>query len=327
MKNSLFETLCCCLNVFACRENATQAIHCVLRSFHTHFNAAYSIVVLQNPENENLEIAHYNDVSMTVAHDFRRGIGNGPIGKLFYSEHVIEVCRKSPKEDYEDFLIDNPYEEVMASQIIFGRRTIGYIAVYFNESGKITHENKEFLQAICRIYSEALEVEELKDSVNQLRRYCPETGLLCPSFFLQKLGDEVPRSIRYNIPLTLAIMDNDNFKEILNLYGLQIAREMFKELADELKICIRGIDVLGIYGTDEFILFMPNTSMESSEIMIRRFQETLKVKKFTQKEVSTSFSFGMTEVVKSDTLDSLMKRVLSGLFKARCSGKGLLVKV
>jgi len=158
-----------------------------------------------------------------------------------------------------------------------------------------------------------------------LRRFDPDTGIFCHQYFISKLEEEVGKSNRYEKPLCLTIMDVDNYKKTINCHGNEVAKQLLRDLAYVLKSCIRGVDLLGLIGLDEFIVAMPNTDIEGAKEVIERFITALENHSFTEKNIKSSFSFGITALHHHDSLEDFISRAQIALYKARKSGQGLLI--
>ena len=90
------------------------------------------------------------------------------------------------------------------------------------------------------------------------------------------LNDEWNRCLRLNMPITLALIDIDNFKSINDTYGHQAGDECLKIIAALLKrFSKRPSDICARYGGDEFVLLLGNTDFETSVVLINRLLDTI----------------------------------------------------
>ncbi|MEI6449363.1 MAG: diguanylate cyclase [Actinomycetes bacterium] len=91
------------------------------------------------------------------------------------------------------------------------------------------------------------------------------TGLCNHRRFRERLYEEVVRAQRYNLPLTLLMIDIDDFKAFNDDYGQVIGDELLRIVAKLLKAGLRrSIDLAARYGGEEFAVMLPNTPPEDA---------------------------------------------------------------
>lgn len=86
------------------------------------------------------------------------------------------------------------------------------------------------------------------------------TGLYNRRYFNQELGRAVARSAEIGEPLTLAILDLDDFKQINDSFGHQAGDVALRVVAECLNATVNGAAVTARIGGDEFAIILPNTT-------------------------------------------------------------------
>lgn len=96
------------------------------------------------------------------------------------------------------------------------------------------------------------------------------TGLRNRRYFYKRLAYEMERLRRTSIPISLAIIDIDNFKRINDTYGHNEGDRVLIELSKIFKSNIRVIDTIARWGGEEFTVILPNTNIEGAKIFAER---------------------------------------------------------
>ncbi|MEL7565144.1 MAG: GGDEF domain-containing protein [Dehalobacterium sp.] len=101
------------------------------------------------------------------------------------------------------------------------------------------------------------------------------TGLRNRRYFYKKLAYEMERFKRTKRPLSLAILDLDNFKNINDTYGHLEGDRILTELSNILKKHTRAIDTVARWGGEEFAIILPETNIEGAKICAERIRSLI----------------------------------------------------
>ncbi|HTX68106.1 MAG TPA: diguanylate cyclase [Thermoleophilia bacterium] len=89
------------------------------------------------------------------------------------------------------------------------------------------------------------------------------TGLYNHRYFWERLRDEVSRATRYDQPLSLLMLDLDDFKNVNDHYGHPVGDEVLRAVGNALQTQLRqGVDCAARYGGEEFAVILPSTGSE-----------------------------------------------------------------
>lgn len=117
------------------------------------------------------------------------------------------------------------------------------------------------------------------------------TGLYNHRLFYERLGDELDRAKRYDRPLSVVLMDLDNFKAVNDLKGHQFGDQLLVKCAERLQEDLRQTDILCRYGGDEFGLILTETSRAHADSLMLRLSRDFKD---LGKKAGAPLSFGMS---------------------------------
>ncbi|HVT58784.1 MAG TPA: diguanylate cyclase [Thermoanaerobaculia bacterium] len=144
-----------------------------------------------------------------------------------------------------------------------------------------------------------------------------------------RLGEELRRARRYRLPLSVVLCDFDHFKEVNDSHGHMAGDAVLREGAMVLRHSLRGSDMLGRYGGEEFLAVLPQVDLESARQAaerLRRDIEQHRVRLPAGAEVRITASFGVASSselagrpkITGDRLVSLADR---RLYLAKAAGR------
>jgi diguanylate cyclase len=150
------------------------------------------------------------------------------------------------------------------------------------------------------------------------------TGIFNRRYLETKLEEEFDRHIRYNRPLSLIMLDIDNFKKINDNHGHQAGDFILKKLASLIDERIRAVDIVARYGGEEFCCLLPETTSESALALAEflRMGVEAEIYHFKDKSLKITISQGVSELNDNvDSAEALLKLADDGLYDAKRSGK------
>jgi diguanylate cyclase (GGDEF)-like protein len=116
---------------------------------------------------------------------------------------------------------------------------------------------------------------EQNQILQNLAHYDPLTKAANRRLFDDRGNQIVKRSKRHKEPLTLILFDLDDFKIVNDTFGHEIGDLLLIKFTEIVDKCKRDTDTLARLGGDEFALLLPNTSSESSKIIIDKIISSL----------------------------------------------------
>jgi len=150
------------------------------------------------------------------------------------------------------------------------------------------------------------------------------TNLFNRRYFYEIIENFIQLSKRNKTPISLCMIDIDNFKNINDQYGHSVGDIVLKTFADEVKEIIRQSDILVRFGGEEFLLLLPNTNIDNAEILANKICTHFNK---SSNEVHFTVSIGISEYKNNNSIDNLINEADQCLYLAKENGKNQVVKL
>ena len=152
----------------------------------------------------------------------------------------------------------------------------------------------------------------------------PLTGLPNRRHVFARLEALMTEALELRVPLTVAVIDLDMFKQINDRHGHGAGDSVLVAFAQRVGATLRPRDILGRIGGEEFLLVLMNTGRAGAERVLGEARKALRAGTLLQElpALKVDFSAGMTVAQPGDTCDALWQRADSGLFSAKAAGRG-----
>ena len=108
------------------------------------------------------------------------------------------------------------------------------------------------------------ELEERNRELSELAVRDSLTGLYNHSTTIELLEQLLSQSQRYEFPIATVMLDIDNFKQLNDSFGHQLGDHVLEEVSQTLADSVRGSDVVGRYGGEEFLIVMPHADAQAA---------------------------------------------------------------
>ncbi len=146
------------------------------------------------------------------------------------------------------------------------------------------------------------------------------TGLSNRRHMQERLEEERSRFERTAHGFSIAVIDLDHFKDINDACGHAGGDEVLRRFAREAQTTLRGADVLGRWGGEEFLLLLPETSAEQAQLCVERLLARIRALP-TPTGVPLSFSAGVTGHRQEDSLAETIARADQAMYAAKGAGR------
>lgn len=125
------------------------------------------------------------------------------------------------------------------------------------------------------------------------------------------------------VPLSVALIDVDDFKQLNDVYGHQSGDEALRHLARVLSASLRPTDIVARYGGEEFVVLLPWVPLDRAIEVIRRSQRALTNDVYLNGEerIFVTFSAGVAQAADAESLDAIVERADDAMYCAKRAGK------
>jgi diguanylate cyclase (GGDEF)-like protein len=147
------------------------------------------------------------------------------------------------------------------------------------------------------------------------------TGLNNRRRFLALADAERDRACRYGRPLSLVMIDIDNFKAINDRFGHDVGDQCIVAVAGTCQRIRRDSDVAGRFGGEEFALLLPETDLPAGRSFAERLREEIAAIDLRLPGLKITASIGVAGWNAPLAIDEIIKRADLALYDAKRSGR------
>ncbi|MGQ4276704.1 sensor domain-containing diguanylate cyclase [Pseudidiomarina sp. E22-M8] len=199
----------------------------------------------------------------------------------------------------------------------FGRKYLGLLRPMLDTLGTLIHMRRMD--------------EERQEAVDELRKLASVdelTGITNRRVFWEAIEQRYDEFMRYDVVMTVAIIDLDDFKQVNDTYGHAAGDEVLREFCKRTQAELRDMDLFGRLGGEEFAILLPYTATDKAVLALERIRKAIADKPIAvdDEEITLTMSAGITEVRETDAkLDHWLARADEALYKAKDNGRNQCV--
>lgn len=217
----------------------------------------------------------------------------------------------------------------MTSEVCVPIRCNGEIVGILNVEGtherQVTRHDLHLLTTFAEHAGVLLNNARAYAALSQEATLDPMTGVPNLRFFQQELQERIAQAQRNDQPLSLAVIDLDDLKDVNDSHGHLAGDQVLRDLANRMMRQLRGDDLLARYAGDEFVALLPGVDEQQAMAISRRLLDAARKRPFVAEEgleISLSLSIGVaTYPVDADEATSLLRAADMAMYVAKESGK------
>ncbi|KQC08159.1 MAG: hypothetical protein APR62_05320 [Smithella sp. SDB] len=254
---------------------------------------------------------------------------------FYFSEYA---CARITFGDQE-FKTGNFQETIwkMSVDLIVQGKKVGILEVRYlkempeKDEGPFLKEERNLINSVAMRLGRFVEHKHMEKELKKSEQKYKELSitdslsqLYNTRYFYDQLQMETGRSNRYGQPLTLILLDLDDFKAYNDAYGHIEGDKVITRLGQVIKRCLRKTDSAYRYGGEEFTILLPMTGSTSGAVTAERIRTEFKEEIFMpvpDKEVHMTVSIGCGQYQTNEGMKGFVHRVDQLMYQAKANGK------
>ena len=190
----------------------------------------------------------------------------------------------------------------------------------------IVRSREALLEQRDHVESSQEKIRKLEEELSQLSetvRVDQLTGVLNRRGLDEAMVREVARAQRVGGQLSVALLDIDNFKSFNDTYGHHVGDSALQHLAKVIQETVRPTDVAARFGGEEFVILLPDTSLDQAVATIARLQRALTKQFFlgNNERLLITFSAGVSLFKLNEEPVMVLNRADQAMYLAKKTGK------
>jgi diguanylate cyclase (GGDEF)-like protein len=183
-------------------------------------------------------------------------------------------------------------------------------------------------EAMAYTESALQELQRTNQELGHLAATDPLTGADNRRRFMERVEAEIDRTKRGGVPFSVLALDLDNFKSINDRFGHQVGDDILKSFVEKCLDSIRPYDGVARVGGEEFMILLPQTSLEGAHEIAERLRSTVANSSFHGQQRSTvvTVSIGVSQSGRDgDTIEAILRTADQRLYHAKHEGRNRVV--
>ena len=203
------------------------------------------------------------------------------------------------------------------------REVIGATRAMADETASAREQLKTMQVKVLATEAEIEKLHRDLHSASTLARHDPLTNTLNRTGLGEALAREIANMKRHETPLSVALLDIDNFKKLNDRLGHEAGDAALIHLVNVVHDCLRPSDSLARYGGEEFVILLPDTPLDEAVMAMTRLQRDLTKNYFLSgnEKVLITFSAGVAQLTPDETGADAINRADQAMYLAKRAGK------
>jgi diguanylate cyclase (GGDEF)-like protein/PAS domain S-box-containing protein len=308
-----------------------EAIYKAIHQAAEQLMATESFVICMYSQNDSIEAVYLTDRNGRAKNQVFP-VGEGMSGYVIAHGkpliiHDMLVEEQTARENGLEFIhFGSPdiIRSILTVPMRLGGNVIGAISAQSYRPNAYNEDDLTLLDMLASYAAIALENSRLFKKIQRLAITDSLTDIYNRRHLFVLGQREFNRARRFNRPLSVIFIDIDHFKDINDQYGHRTGDQVLILITRTIQEQIRDIDVMGRYGGEEFLIFIPEVELEATRNIAERIrvsvEQMLSSSRFSNTQVTISLGVvSLTDDIPS--LSALVSRADAAMYDAKRNGR------
>jgi diguanylate cyclase (GGDEF)-like protein len=297
-------------------EDAEQMMADIVREIQKNFRYDHIGIGIMDYSTKEIEIkAEAGTTSQALGR--RIPVGTGVLGKVARTGVSALVQNAGPGQLAG---VVPESRAVLCMPIKYGESLLGVLNVESHAENAFAPQDVLILNTLADLLATALHNSFVFQKLQQQSITDGLTGIKTRRFFWEALSSEWKRASRSGRPFSVVLIDLDKFKEVNDSLGHLEGDMVLARVGRLLEQKCRQSNVVARYGGDEFIILMPETGIEQSQVLAERLRLWLATDAMLEEHKITG-SFGVASFpVHGFAMEDLIRVADAGMYMAKHAG-------
>lgn len=200
---------------------------------------------------------------------------------------------------------------------------------------RLEGKQSELLPLVCNTTTRAMTISCVIVLIKRLRRALQQewdnshhdqlSGLWNRRYFLELGATVLTVAKRHDLPVTMAFMDLDRFKEVNDTLGHAVGDDLLRTVSAVMQDHFRSEDILTRLGGDEFAVIMPGLTAKDAAMRLEALREKIRAA-MGQRRWPVTLSIGAASFAEATGgLEAMLRAADAAMYEAKAAGRDCLV--
>lgn len=234
-------------------------------------------VALYDSKNRELSLHAHRGLSADFIKVERWGVSSGGLTEQILNSGEIFIVGDTEKTQFfhNPVAVKEGIRALICVPLVFQDDIVGILYLDDFKVRDFDRGKLELLSILASFAALAIHNARLHNKTKLMAITDFLTGLYNHRYFQQILTQELGRARRYQKLLSLVILDIDNFKSFNDRYGHAVGDKVLVSIGEIISRSLRKVDYAFRYGGEEFVLLLPETSLENAVLTADRLRERI----------------------------------------------------